>query len=105
MRREGGKGALANLQEGRLSHEMLAELQPLCMPVCVCACACVCAEQRMRVCDKEGAPSALSAVESFNESGAGSTKGCRTKGLQAENVQRRGTAQSHALLTLKHNTE
>lgn len=34
--REGGRerGALANLQEGRLSHEMLAELQPLCMCVC-----------------------------------------------------------------------
>ncbi|KAK5873030.1 hypothetical protein PBY51_013676 [Eleginops maclovinus] len=32
--REGGKGALVNLQEGRLSHEMLAELQLLCM-VCV----------------------------------------------------------------------
>lgn len=41
--REGGKGALANLQEGRLSHEMLAELQPLC------ACVCV----RAHVCDKK----------------------------------------------------
>lgn len=65
----------------------------------------MCVGERIRVCDKKAAPSAHSAVESFNESGTGSTKGCRTKGLQAENVQRRGTAQSHALLTLKHNTE
>lgn len=43
----------------------------------------------------------LSAVESFNESGSDSTKGCRTKGSQAENVQGTGKAQSHALLTPK----
>lgn len=46
MGREEGKGALANLQEGRLSHEMLAELQPLCMPMCVCACVCVGGENK-----------------------------------------------------------
>lgn len=72
VRKKGGKErVLANLQEGRLSHEMLAKLQPLC--------ACVCVE--WRVCDRIAAPPALSAVESFNESGPASTKGCRTKGL------------------------
>lgn len=56
--KEGGRGALANLQEGRLSHQMLAELLPLC-GVCVCVC-----EERKRVCDQKNSSfSSLSSGE------------------------------------------
>lgn len=53
--REGreGKGALANLQEGRLSHEMLAELEPLCMPACAYVHACALSSARGCVTKKQ----------------------------------------------------
>lgn len=73
--REGGKGALANLQEGRLSHETLAELQPLCMAACVC----VHVLSREGGCVTKKQLPQLSQQQSFNESGAGSTTAAEQK--------------------------
>ena len=78
----------------------------ICACVCVCVCVCASMNERKRTREREreresSSFSSLSSGVSMN-SGQNSTKGCRTKGLQAENVQSRGIAQCHGLLTRKH---